>query len=147
MTDLYDLLCWAAAGACLIAGIAGAAAFRGGFAHPFAWRAIRAAQLLTVIAAAVGTALIAGLGKPGSELAYGYSMMAAAVSFGAEQLRLASAATVLSQHGLSGSDDVAGLATPDQDRLARQIALRELGVETVAMFVCVALLLRGAGAY
>jgi hypothetical protein len=147
VTTLYAALCWAAAAACLAAGVGGTFAFRSGFAHPRAWKAIRAAQLLIVIAAAIGAALLAGLGKPGDELAYGYSLMAAAVSFGAEQLRLASAATVLSQHGLAGSEDVARLAAPEQDRLARQIALRELGVETVALFVCAALLLRGAGAY
>ncbi|MCX6389684.1 MAG: hypothetical protein NT122_03465 [Solirubrobacterales bacterium] len=120
MTGLYITLCWIAAVTCVIAGIGGGLAFRSGFAHPRAWAGIRVAQATVVAAAALGTVLFAGAGEPGHGLQYGYSLMAAAVSFAAEQLRLASASSVL---------------------------VRELGVEAVALFVCAALLLRGAGAY
>ena len=147
MTDLYTVLCLASAAICLIAGIGGTLAFRSGFAHPKAWFAIRAAQVSVVAAAAIGAVLLAGLGNKDDELAYGYSLMAAAVSFGAEQLRLASASSVLGRIGITEIDGVRGLPAEEQERLARQIALRELGVETVALFVCVALLLRGAGVY
>ncbi|MEI6663099.1 MAG: hypothetical protein WCL20_02205 [Actinomycetes bacterium] len=147
MTGLYITLCWIAAVTCVIAGIGGGLAFRSGFAHPRAWAGIRVAQATVVAAAAIGTVLFAGAGEPGHGLQYGYSLMAAAVSFAAEQLRLASASSVLGQRGLDGVEQVAELPAADQEQLARQIALRELGVEAVALFVCAALLLRGAGAY
>lgn len=147
MTSAYELICASAAAGCLVAGFAGALAFRSGFAHPRAWVAIRVAQGLVLAAAAFGAVLMAGVGEPGHGLQYGYSLMAAAVSFAAEQLRLASAATVLSQMGIDGSAGVAALPEGEQNRIARRIALRELGVETVALFVCVALLLRGAAAF
>lgn len=147
MTGLYTILCVVSAAVCLAAGAGGALAFRGGFAHPRAWVAIRCAQVTIVAAAAIGAALLAGLGNKDDELAYGYSLMAAAVSFGAEQLRLASASSVLGRIGIADIEGVRALPQEDQERLARQIALRELGVETVALFVCAALLLRGAGLY
>lgn len=90
---------------------------------------------------------MAGVGESGHTLQYGYSLMAAAVSFAAEQLRLASAQTVLARIGVTDSAGVNALPEEEQERLARQIALRELGVETVALLVCVALLLRGANLY
>jgi len=147
MTSAYELICAAAAAGCLAAGITGAFAFRSGFAHPRAWFAIRVAQGLVLVTAAFGAVLMAGVGESGHGLQYGYSLMAAAVSFAAEQLRLASAATVLSQMDIDGSAGVAALPEQDQNQVARRIALRELGVETVALFVCVALLLRGAAAF
>lgn len=147
MTGLYELLCVIAAAACVVASAAGAFAFRSGFAHPRAWLAIRCAQAAVIAAAAVGAVLFAGAGEPGHGLQYGYTLMAAAVSFVAEQLRLSSAATVLSQMGLAGSEDVAGLEPERQVATARRIALRELGVEVVALAVCAALLLRGAALY
>jgi len=147
MTDLYELICLIAAAACLLSAGVGAWAFRSGYAHPRAWIAIRAAQLVIVAAACFGAALFAGVGEHGHRLQYGYSLMAAAVSFAAEQLRLASAATVLSQVGIADSAGVAELSEDEQNLLARRIALRELGVEAVALVVCAALLLRGAAAF
>lgn len=147
MTSTYELICWIAAFACLAAAIIGAIAFRSGFAHPKAWLAIRAAQGAIVVAAVLGAFLIAGLGESGYGLAYGYSLMAAAVSFAAEQLRLASATSVVGRLGITDSAGVNALPADEQEKLARQIALRELGVETVALFVCCVLLLRAAGAF
>ena len=147
MTSIYEVLCWIAAGACLISATIGALAFRSGFAHPRAWFAIRVAQGIVVAPAALGAVLLAGVGEAGHGLQYGYSLMAAAVSFAAEQLRLASASSVLARLNIDGSEGVRALPEVEQERLARQIALRELGVEAVALMVCVALLLRGAGAY
>jgi hypothetical protein len=102
---------------------------------------------MVVAPAALGAVLLAGVGEAGHGLQYGYSLMAAAVSFAAEQLRLASASSVLARLNIDGSEAVRALPEVEQERLARQIALRELGVEAVALMVCVALLLRGAGAY
>ncbi len=147
MTSTYELLCEIAAVGCLIAAVIGAVAFRSGFAHPRAWLAIRMAQGMIISIAAFGAVLMAGVGEAGHTLQYGYSLMAAAVSFAAEQLRLASAQTVLARIGVTDSAGVNALPEEEQERLARQIALRELGVETVALLVCVALLLRGANLY
>jgi hypothetical protein len=147
VTRLYENLCVVAAIGCLIAAAAGGIAFRSGFAHPRAWFGIRVAQLLTVVAAALGTVLLAGAGEKGHGLSYGYSLMAAGVSFGAEQLRLASAASVLGGLGMSSAAEVAQLEPAEQERIARRIALRELGVEVVALVICAALLLRGATLY
>jgi len=147
VTDAYELLCAIAAGVCVAAALGAAIAFRSGFAHPRAWFAIRCAQLAVIVAAALGAVLFAGAGEPGRGLQYGYSLIAAGVSFVAEQLRLSSAATVLSQMGLSGSEDVDRLDPDRQVATARRIALREIGVEAVALAVCAALLLRGADLY
>lgn len=147
MTDLYELICLVAAAVCVASALIGALAFRSGFAHPRAWIAIRFAQVAIVLAACFGTALFAGVGESAHRLQYGYSLMAAAVSFAAEQLRLASAATVLSQVGIADSAGVAELSEDEQNMLARRIALRELGVEAIALGVCAALLLRGAAAF
>ena len=147
MTSTYELLCVIAAAGCLIAAVIGGLAFRSGFAHPKAWLAIRVAQGMVISIAAFGAVLMAGAGESGHTLQYGYSLMAAAVSFAAEQLRLASAQTVLARIGVTDSAGVNALPEEEQERLARQIALRELGVETVALLVCVALLLRGANLY
>ena len=147
MTVTYQALCWIAAAACLAAAAIGGLVFRSGFAHPRAWLAIRIAQGSIVAAAALGAVLLAGLGEPGYGLAYGYSLMAAGVSFAAEQLRLASATSVLARVGIHDSDGVAGLPEKEQERLATLISLRELGVEATALAVCTVLLLRGAGAF
>ena len=147
MTYWYELSCWLAAAACAGSAVVGAIAFRSGYADPRAWFAIRAAQAAIVVPAILASLHFAGLGAGGNGLQFGYSLMAAAVSFAAEQLRLASASTVLATEGIEGSAEVAALPEERQNALALRIALRELGVETVALAVCVALLLRGAGAY
>ena len=147
MTYWYELTCWLAAAACAVSAVVGAIAFRSGSAQHRAWLAIRAAQAAIIVPAILAALHFAGVGARGNGLQFGYSLMAAAVSFAAEQLRLASAATVLANEGIDGSAEVAALPEERQNALALRIALRELGVETVALAVCVALLLRGAGAY
>ena len=147
MTPAFEVVCAVAAVICLAAAAIGGVAFRSGFAHPRAWFAIRVAQVAIVVAAAFGAVLFAGAGEPGRGLQYGYSLMAAAVSFVAEQLRLSSAASVLAREGIADAQEVALLEPPEQNRLARTIALRELGVEAVSLLVCAALLLRAAALY
>ncbi len=141
MRAAYEVSCIA------VSAVVGALAFRSGFAHPRAWIAIRIAQASILVPAIFGALHFAGVGERGFGLQYGYSLMAAAVSFAAEQLRLSSAATVLAQDGLDGMEAVSALPEAQQDALARRIALRELGVEAAALAVCVALLLRGAAVY
>jgi hypothetical protein len=147
VTHWYELTCWLAAAACAVSAVVGAIAYRSGSAQSRAWIAIRAAQAAIIVPTILAALHFAGLGASGKGLQFGYSLMAAAVSFAAEQLRLASAATVLASEGIEGSAEVAALPEDRQNALALRIALRELGVETVALAVCVALLLRGAGAY
>ena len=63
----------------------------------------------------------------------------------AEQLRVASAQTILDQRGLEGSEAVAGLPEQEQQTLVAQIVRREIGVMALSALVVVFLALRAAG--
>ena len=69
---------------------------------PSFWRLLRAAQAAIVLQAAIGGVLVATGHKPKSiHLIYG--LLPIAVSFIGEQLRIASAQTVLDQRGLESA--------------------------------------------
>ena len=67
------------------------------------------------------------------------------MAFVAEQLRVASAQTILDQRGLEGSEAVAGLPEPEQQTLVAEIVRREIGVMALSALVVVFLALRAAG--
>jgi hypothetical protein len=96
------------------------------------------------LAVAVGS--LAAAGKHSSDgLFYLYALLPLAVAFVGEQLRVASAQTILDRHDLEDSQAVGKLEEADQRRLVREIMRREVGVMAAAALVAVFLSLRAAG--
>jgi hypothetical protein len=116
--------------------------WRGGEARAF-WPLLRIGQAL-VIAEAVdgGVLVLQGRELPNLHLIYG--LVPLAVSFVAEQLRLAAADQVLDQRGLEGRADVERLPAAEQHALVRAILRRELGVMAASAAVVTLLAMRAA---
>jgi hypothetical protein len=106
---------------------------------------LRAGQLAALLFA-VGVGVLAAAGKYSSEhLFYLYALLPLAVAFVAEQLRVASAQTILDQRGLESAAAVGGLPESDQRLLVDAIVRREVGVMAASALVVVFLALRAAG--
>jgi hypothetical protein len=143
-----------------ICGILGAGVWRvGAFegehgpgAHGLGARAFRAFWVMLrvgqgsalVLAVGVGALAIAGR-YSGEHLFYLYALLPLAVAFVAEQLRVASAQTILDQRGLESSAAVGELPEEEQRELVAAIVRRELGVMATSALVVVFLALRAAG--
>src|SRR5947209_1827525 len=108
------------------------------------WRLLRAAQALLVVQVALGGVLVA-TGRHPSNLHLIYGLVPIAISFVAEQLRLASAQMVLDARGFDSAQEVGRLPAEDQRSIVLAIVLREMGVMVLAMLVNVVLLARAAG--
>jgi hypothetical protein len=107
------------------------------------WALARSAQ-----AAAGAQALVAGVAvasgfEPADGLFWLYALLPVAVSFVAEQLRLASAQTVLDARGIEDAQAVGRLELTAQRSVVLAIVRREIGVMAVAMAVIAFLALRG----
>jgi hypothetical protein len=74
-----------------------------------------------------------------------YGLLPLAVSFVGEQLRIASAQTVLDGRGLESAAAVGELPEDDQKQVVVSIVQRELGVMVLAAVVMLGLLIRAAG--
>jgi hypothetical protein len=110
------------------------------------WRLLRAGQAAIVVEAVLGGILQLGHHKsPGIHILYG--LLPLAVSFVAEQLRIASAQMIMDARGFDSTDEVAGLPSDEQRRLVLAIVQREVGVMALAAAVIVVLLARAAGTY
>ena len=108
------------------------------------WPLLRSGQVLVMLEAVIGAALLLdGRDLPRLHLIYG--LMPIAVAFVAEQLRLASADTVLSQRGLESAKEVATLPEPEQRALVAGIIRRETGVMAASAAVVALLCLRAQG--
>jgi len=108
------------------------------------WVLLRLAQGGAVLyALAVGVLTVAGH-SPSERLFYLYALLPLAVSFVAEQLRLASAQTILDQRDLASAAEVGRLPEPEQLAVVSAIVHRELGVMTLSALVVVFLALRAA---
>jgi hypothetical protein len=108
------------------------------------WLLLRIAQ-----GAAVAYALFVGVlavaGRTSSEqLFYLYALLPLAVAFVAEQLRIASATTILDQRGLAGAQAVGQLPEAEQQGVVTAILRREQGIMALSALVVVFLLLRAA---
>jgi len=121
----------------------------GGLADPGAgtrgfWVLLRVGQgSAVVLAIAVGS--LAAAGRYSSEhLFYLYALLPLAVAFVAEQLRVASAQTILDQRGLESSAAVGELPESEQHELVAAIMRREIGVMALSALVVVFLALRAA---
>ena len=108
------------------------------------WISLRIGQGLVMLEAVVGAALLLdGSDLPPLHLIYG--LVPIAVSFVAEQLRLASADIVLQQRGLESAKEVATLPESDQHALVAGIIRRETGVMAASAAVVALLCLRAQG--
>jgi hypothetical protein len=108
------------------------------------WRLLRAGQACVVLEAALGGVLLI-LGDKESNLHLIYGLLPIAVSFVGEQLRIASAQTVLDSRGLQSASAVGELPKEEQNQVVVSILQRELGVMVLAAFVMLALLVRAWG--
>jgi hypothetical protein len=108
------------------------------------WILLRAGQG-SVLTLALADGSLAAAGRHSSEgLFYLYALLPIAVGFVAEQLRIASAQTVLDQLGIESAQAVGGLPDAEQRHLVAQIVRREVGVMALAAAVIVFLALRAA---
>ncbi|MGH2854642.1 MAG: hypothetical protein ACRDLF_10705 [Solirubrobacteraceae bacterium] len=139
------------AGALVAAALNAAPALLGGWrwyrgeSSPVFWVLLRIAQAGAVVFAfAVG--VLAAAGRSSTEsLFYLYALLPLAVAFVAEQLRLASAQTILDQRGLESAQEVGRLPADEQRAVVAAIVRREQGIMALSVLVAVFLLLRAAG--
>jgi hypothetical protein len=109
------------------------------------WIGLRAAQAgALAFAVFVGVLVIAGH-HPSESLFYLYALLPLAVAFIAEQLRIASAQTVLDQLDLPDAQAVGALPETQQLDIVAQIVRREVAVMAASTLVVAFLLARAAG--
>jgi hypothetical protein len=128
----------------LAAGLLGAWQWWRRTAGTLFWTLLRAGQALTVLAAADGL-ILAVLGEDLPELHLIYGLTPIGVSFLAEQLRLASADTVLQARDLEDAQAMRALPEAEQHAIVHQIVRRELGVMAASALVVAVLGLRAGG--
>jgi hypothetical protein len=108
------------------------------------WVLLRVAQAaLLGYVVLVGVLLATGR-RPDDDLFYVYALLPVAVSFVAEQLRIAAADTVLAARGLPDAQAVGRLDEAGQRSVVTAILRRELGVMALAALVIAAMLVRAA---
>ena len=108
------------------------------------WLLLRIGQVgALVYAVAIGVLAVAGH-YSSEHLFYLYALLPLAIGFVAEQLRLASAQTILDQHDLADARAVGELPESEQHAIVASIVRREMGVRTLASLVVMVLALRAA---
>ncbi len=107
------------------------------------WRLLRLGQVAVVLEVALGGVLLL-LGRKESSLHLIYGLLPLAVSFLAEQLRIASAQAVLDSRGFQSAAAVGELAESEQRVVVVAIVQREIGVMVLAALVMLVLLVRAA---
>ena len=127
-----------------VAAIVGGICWQRGLSGRAFWILLRAGQAAAVVfAALVGVA--AGAGRHSSEgLFYLYALLPLAVGLVAEQLRIASAQTVLDLRQLEDAQAVGRLPPEEQRRVVAAILSREMGVMALSALVVAFLALRAA---
>jgi hypothetical protein len=108
------------------------------------WVLLRSGQALVLIAAADGLILVLE-GKELPELHLIYGLVPIGVAFFAEQLRLASAQTILDRRGLESAQDVGTLPQEEQRAVVLDIVCREMGIMAASALVVALLGIRAAG--
>lgn len=128
----------------LAAGVLGLVQWRRTRRSRAFWPLLRAGQLLVVIAALDGLILVAqGRDLPELHLIYGLTPLG--VSFLAEQLRLASADSVLQARGLEDAQAMRGMPEAEQQGIVTAILMREMAIMAASALVVVVLGLRAGG--
>jgi hypothetical protein len=130
---------------CLIGALSwyGSDSTQRALARPF-WAALRVGQAAAVAFALGVGVLAAGGHTSGDGLFYLYALLPLAIAFVAEQLRVASAQTILDRHGLDDAQSVGSLPDGEQLEIVAAIVRRELGVMTLSALVVAFLALRAA---
>jgi hypothetical protein len=108
------------------------------------WVLLRAGQVAAAAFAILCGALVLFGHTPDDGLFWVYVLVPILVSFVAEQLRLASAETVLEARGLPDAQAVGTLSEADQHSVVLQIVRREMGVMTLSAATIAFLLIRAA---
>ncbi len=109
------------------------------------WMLLRAGQgSALVLALAVGSLAAAG-NYSTDQLFYLYALLPLAIGVVAEQLRVASAQTILDQRELADAQAVGALPEREQHIVVREIVRREVGIMALSALVVVFLALRAAG--
>jgi hypothetical protein len=112
--------------------------------HEAFWVLLRVGQgAALALALAVGSLAVAGH-YSNDRLFYLYALLPLPVAFVAEQLRVASAQTILDQRGLADAAAVGELRESQQQEIVGQILRRETGVMALSALVVVFLALRAA---
>jgi hypothetical protein len=119
------------------------------------WWSVRPSRAFWVLAragqaTAVALAILAGIGAvsgfdPADGLFWLYALLPTAVGFVAEQLRLASAQTVLDARDLEDAQAVGRLDEAEQRSVVLAVLRREIGVMALAALVVAFLALRAYG--
>jgi hypothetical protein len=108
------------------------------------WVLLRVAQV-GAIAYAVAVGALAAAGHSSTDqLFYLYALLPLAIAFVAEQLRVASAQTILDLHDLDDAQALGALPEDDQHGIVAAIVRREMGVMSLSALVVVFLALRAA---
>jgi hypothetical protein len=108
------------------------------------WRLLRAGQAAVAVEILIGGVLVV-IGRKSPSLHLIYGLVPLAVSFVAEQLRIASAQMVLDKRGLESAAAVGELPESEQNVVVVSILQRELGVMVLAALVMLVLLIRAMG--
>ena len=117
--------------------------YRGQASRAF-WVLLRVGQgSALVLAIVVGSLAVAGH-YSSDRLFYLYALLPLAVAFVAEQLRVASAQTILDQRDLPDAQAVGELPEPEQHAVVGAIVAREMGIMALSALVVVFLALRAA---
>jgi hypothetical protein len=108
------------------------------------WVLLRIAQVGAILYA-VGVGVLAATGRSSTDqLFYLYALLPLAIAFVAEQLRVASAQTILDQRELAGAQAVGELPVHEQHEIVALIVRREMGVMALSALVVAFLALRAA---
>jgi hypothetical protein len=108
------------------------------------WVTLRIAQVGALLYAVVVGVLAAAGHSATEQLFYLYALLPLAVSFVAEQLRVASAQTILDQRDLDNAQAVGALPETEQHAIVAAIVRREMGVMTLSAMVVIFLAWRAA---
>lgn len=117
--------------------------YRGESSRAF-WILLRVGQAAALVLALVAGVLLAAGHTASNDLFYLYAGLPVVIGFVAEQLRIASAQTVLDQLELPDAQSVGRLPEAEQHRIVAAIVRREMGIMTLSALVVVFLVLRAA---
>ena len=109
------------------------------------WILLRVGQGSALVLAIVAGSLAVAGHDSTDGLFYLYALLPLAVAFVAEQLRVASAQTILDQRDLPDAQAVGTLTEAEQHAVVATILAREMGIMALSALVVVFLALRAAG--
>jgi hypothetical protein len=101
------------------------------------WYLLRVAQVVVVVQAVLGFALLAQGFKPADGLHVAYGVSPLIIAFVSEGMRVG-----VAQRELADVDGLEDLERSEQVAIARRVALAEMGVMTIGLLMIVALALR-----